>query len=74
MTGIIVTYFPERKYGFIDSEGVSRFFHASHYCSGTPTLGEIVEFELGTPYKLGKEKPAVKVKRIALPAEAEVRS
>ena len=70
MTGTITTYFPDRKYGFIDSEdGVSRFFHAAHYCSGTPMLGETVEFEIGVPFKLGKEKPAVKVKRVAPPAD-----
>lgn len=69
-TGIVSTYFPNRKYGFILSDdGTSRFFHVSQYSSsGThqPKLGEKVEFELADPVKLGKDKQAVNVTPIWL--------
>jgi len=69
-TGIVSTYFPNRKYGFISADdGTSRFFHVSNYSgSGThqPKLGEKVEFELADPAKLGKDKQAVLVTPIQL--------
>ena len=77
-TGIVSTYFPNRKYGFISSQdGTSRFFHASQYCSGShpPKLGEDVEFELGEPTRLGKDLQAVNIKPIRsaseLPADVQ---
>jgi cold shock CspA family protein len=81
-TGIVSTYFPNRKYGFIsadDGTGTSRFFHVSNYSgSGAhqPKLGERVEFELAEPAKLGKDKQAVRVTPVELLAAAtsEVKS
>jgi cold shock CspA family protein len=66
MTGVVTTYFPDRKYGFITSDDGSkvRFFHITHYQNGAPTLGERVEFELGEPNTLGKEKQAILIKPI----------
>lgn len=65
MTGVVTTYFPGRKYGFIKPDDGSRyrFFHITNYRSGngTPTLGEPVSFDLGDPNTLGKEKQAVNV-------------
>ncbi|MGB2633817.1 MAG: cold shock domain-containing protein [Candidatus Acidiferrum sp.] len=71
-TGIVSTYFPNRKYGFISSDdGTSRFFHVTQY-SGSgihqPRLGEKVEFELADPVKLGKDKQAINVTPIWLVA------
>jgi cold shock CspA family protein len=71
-TGMVSTYFPNRKYGFISADdGISRFFHVSNYSgSGAhqPKLGERVEFELADPAKLGKDKQAVNVTPIWISA------
>jgi len=75
MTGLVTTYFPERKYGFITPDDGSkvRFFHITQYRNGAPQLGERVEFELGEPNTLGKEKQAVLIKPLKATAEGGAR-
>jgi cold shock CspA family protein len=76
LTGVVTTYFPERKYGFItpDDGSKARFFHITQYQHGAPKLGEHVEFELGEPNTLGKDKQAVRVKPIAPATESAVKA
>ncbi len=63
--GIVSAYYPSRKFGFILlDDGSSRFFHLSNFHC-TPTLGERVEFELGDPVKLGRDKQAVNITPIS---------
>jgi hypothetical protein len=64
-TGTITTYFESKKYGFItsDADGVSRFFHESN-CLYPPRIGMAVEFELGAPNKLGKERQCLMVSAV----------
>ena len=60
-SGIVSAYFPSRKFGFILlDDGSSRFFHLSNF-HGTPVLGARVQFELGDPVKLGRDKQAVNI-------------
>lgn len=59
--GIVSAYFPSRKFGFILlDDGSSRFFHLSNF-HGAPVLGERVQFELGSPVKLGRDMQAVNI-------------
>lgn len=59
-SGVVSAYFPSRKFGFILlDDGSSRFFHLSNCPHGIPSLGQRVEFELGDPVKLGRDKQAV---------------
>jgi cold shock CspA family protein len=62
LTGVIQTYFPGRKYGFVAaSDGSIRFFHESNFTSGVPHLGDKIEFELGDPIRLGKQEQATNI-------------
>jgi cold shock CspA family protein len=61
-TGIIRTFIPNRKFGFIlRDDGTEFFFHQINFEKGTPALGQRVEFELGDPVKLGMPKQAVNI-------------
>ena len=72
--GIIRTYFPDRKFGFIlrDDDGKDVFFHQINFEKGTPVLGERVEFELGDPVKLGMPKQAVNITLVSTTPSNEV--
>jgi len=69
-SGIVSAYYPSRQFGFIllDDKS-SRFFHLSNFHAGNegkPVLGERVEFELGEPVKLGRDKQAVNIVSIPI--------
>jgi cold shock CspA family protein len=71
--GIVSAFFPSRKFGFIllDDKS-SRFFHLSNCPNGIPVLGERVEFELGDPVKLGRDKQAVNITPVSITSETDV--
>jgi cold shock CspA family protein len=67
--GVVSTYIPNRKFGFIKTEGSTVFFHATNFETGVPRLGEKVEFELGDACKLGMPQQAVNV--VSVPSDDE---
>ena len=63
-TGVIITYFPTKAYGFIlsDADKSARFFHINNAAKGyRPKIGDRVEFRLDTPVRLGQPDQAVDV-------------
>ncbi len=65
MTGIIKTYIPSRKFGFVQGDdGVETFFHIANSPALTPELGLRVMYDLAPPVQLGKPPMAVKLSAI----------
>ena len=61
-SGIIKTFFPNRRFGFIlQDDGKEVFFHQINFEKGTPVLGQRVAYELGDPIRLGMPKQAINV-------------
>ena len=60
--GKVVSWKPERWFGFIHCNELKRriFFHSSEFKSGTPEVGQLVEFELAPDLK-GHPEKAVKI-------------
>lgn len=57
-SGIIRTFIPSRRFGFITQDGGKDvFFHQNDF-HGTPILGQRVEFELGPAVSFGKPPQA----------------
>jgi cold shock CspA family protein len=72
MQAQITTFVNTRGFGFLtDSEGVQYFFHISNVVKGVkermPKLGEIVDFEITDPVKLGGKMQAIKIRIIDEP-------
>lgn len=60
--GTICTFIPNRKFGFIKTDGGGEvFFHQMNFERGVPVLGQRVEFELGPSVRLGMPEQAVNV-------------
>jgi len=60
--GIIRTFIPPRKFGFIlADDGREVFFHQMNFQKGTPVLGQRVEYELGPSVRLGMPEQAVNI-------------
>jgi cold shock CspA family protein len=72
--GLIKFWNQVRLFGFIqytDPDGKEQdvFVHRINFMTGdTPSLGAVVEFEIGPPQSLGKRDQAVKVKVIEVAA------
>src|ERR1700692_2715480 len=63
MQATIIMYNPKKLWGFVqDRNGCEWFFHLDNCVSGfQPSLGAIVEFEVGPPIALGKRDQAVNI-------------
>jgi cold shock CspA family protein len=78
MQAQITTFVDTRGFGFLtDSEGTQYFFHISNVLRGVkerkPRLGEMAEFDITDPVKLGGKMQAIKIRIIDEPvAETQI--
>jgi len=61
--GTIVRFLEHKGYGFIQSPNLPDVFvHVLNCCDFRPEPGQVVEFELGAPSRIGQRKQAVNVR------------